>query len=592
MSEIRHHNATVVECFREKRGGNIYLLKLKIEGEKVFEAGPGQFVVLTPMSERSVMPRPFSIVDVEENVVSILIKAVGKNTKAYACLKPGEKINVTGPQGSLIPIKKKDVDYILVVGGIGVAALLFFAKKLREEKKAVTVLLGAKNYNELSGEFYLEKIRCNFESISEMDFCANPYRKGLVTDLLEESLERKGKKTVVITCGPKPMLKKVAEICKHYGIECLVILEEVMACGVGSCKGCAISCVDGSVKHVCSDGPVFKAKEIDWEKLIPKINRKKPCKTLSKKAMNVVLEGRNGATLKLDYPTMNSSGCLGIEALEKGRFDYSKLGALVTKGVTVEPRNGNEMPRTCETPSGMLNSIGLENIGLDKFVKKELPRWKKMGKPVIVNISGFSIEDYAKLAIKIVLAGIDAIEVNISCPNVEEKGGMVFGTNPEYAAEVTEAVRFAAPRAFVIVKLTPNVTDIAGIARAVTDAGADAISLVNTVLGMAIDVHTRMPKIAAVYGGLSGPAIRPIAVRMVNQLYKADLGIPIIGMGGIEDGDSAAEFIMAGANAIAAGTGGFGNRLIFSDIENTLKEIIMRHGFSSIKELTGSMIMR
>ena len=297
----------------------------------------------------------------------------------------------------------------------------------------------------------------------------------------------------------------------------------------------------------------------------------------------------NLAGLELDYPAMNASGCLGLKALMDGSFDYSKLGALVTKGVTVLPRVGNKMPRICETDSGMLNSIGLENSGSDVFIRDELPVWLSWGKPVFVNISGFSVDEFAELAQILDDTAIAGYEVNISCPNLGSDK-VIFGTDPELARKVTQAVRRVTNK-IVIVKLTPNVTDIVSIARAAVEGGADAISLINTVQGMSIDPMTRRPKIAMVTAGLSGPAIRPIAVRMVHQLVQADLGVPIIGMGGIVDAESAAEFFMTGANVIASGTGSFSDRQIFTHINDGLEEIIKQYGFTSIKNLVGSVVI-
>jgi dihydroorotate dehydrogenase (NAD+) catalytic subunit len=225
---------------------------------------------------------------------------------------------------------------------------------------------------------------------------------------------------------------------------------------------------------------------------------------------------------------------------------------------------------------------------LKEFFQNELSRWANLGKPVFVNICGLSIEDYIMLTLAADYSKAVGVEVNISCPNLKH-GGIVFGTVAQSAYEVTKAVR-AATGKLVIVKLTPNVTDIVSIARAAVEGGADVISLINTVQAMAINPYTRRPKIGMIMGGLSGPAVRPIAVRMVHQLYQAKLGVPIIGMGGVENGESAAEFFMVGANMVAVGTGGFRDREVFTKINNGLEKIIRHHGFTSITQLMGSMI--
>lgn len=573
------YQAVVRRCVPEKDGSDVFLLELELANGSKFSASPGQFIVLEPGDKRSVMPRPFSIVEIEGNVVSVLIKVVGRNTKAYSELKPGERIGVIGPQGSAISIDKNTESCILVGGGIGGAALIFLAKEMIAQKKCCTVLLGARDKNQISGICFFEKYGADVMTITEV----GEGQIGFVTDLLEESVA-KDDGALVVACGPKPMLKKVAEVCSESGNPCLVMLEEVMACGMGSCKGCAVFGKDGSVKHVCTDGPAIDADWIDWQRFLPALIVDLPESSgLDKECMSVKL-----GDLQLEYPTMNASGCLAIEPLEEGRFDISKLGALLTKGVTVERKAGNAMPRTCETPAGMINSIGLENVGLEEFIQNELPRWTRLGKPVFVNISGFSIDDYIRLAEAVDKTSAVGVEVNISCPNIKD-GGITFGIDPHLAYQVTNAVRQVTGK-HVIVKLTPNVTDIVSIAKAVVDGGADSISLINTIQAMSIDPFTRKPKIGTMMGGLSGPAIRPVAVRMVRQLFQADLGVPIIGMGGIEDGESASEFFMAGANLIAAGTGGFSNRQVFTRINDGLEKLVKYHGFSSINQLVGSMI--
>lgn len=579
---LTSYQSVVKKCLPEKDGSDVFLLELELESSSEFSVFPGQFIGLEPGDNRSVMPCPFSIVEIEGNVVSVLIKVVGRNTKAYSELRPNDKIKVTGPQGSAIPIDSDVENYILVGGGIGGAALILLAKELFRQGKSCTVLLGARDQNQISGEDFFERYGAKLSIITEI----GDGHTGFVTELLEEITKDDNGSAIVVACGPKPMLKKVAEVCAKYGNRCLVMLEEVMACGIGSCKGCAVFGKDGSVKHVCTDGPAIDADWIDWQKLIPTSIADLSENIDLEKATMVVELGN----IQLDFPTMNASGCLAIDALEEGCFDITKLGALFTKGVTVMNKIGNVMPRICETPAGMLNSIGLENIGLEAFIKNELPRWLALGKPVFVNISGFSIEDYILLAKAVDKTDATGVEVNISCPNIKD-GGITFGIDSQLAFEVTKAVRQVTSK-HVIVKLTPNVTDIVGIARAAVDGGADSISLINTIQAMAIDPFTRQPKIGTTMGGLSGPAIRPVAVRMVCQLYQADLGVPIIGMGGIEDGESASEFFMAGANMIAAGTGGFSNRKIFSCINDELEKLIAYHGFSSINQLVGSMLTR
>lgn len=573
------HMAIVRKCEPEKLGSDVFLLELEVLDMENFVAGPGQFIMLQPKHDRSVMPRSFSVVEVEGNIVTVLIKAVGNNTKEYSKLVPGEKIDFSGPHGSEIVIDPDADFFIIIVGGIGVAALISLAKRIKEQGKRVIVMIGAKTRKQISGFRFFDRYGIETLIVVDNENMQKPFASDY---LLETILKNENCSIRVYSCGPMKMLGVVNTICDYSKCKCTVVLEEVMACGTGSCKGCAIVGKDGSVKHVCSDGPAFDSDWIDWEKFLPE----EPVR------YRKYFSADNGMKTKLndvllDYPTMNSSGCIGIDALENGEFDISKLGALVTKGVTVEPRAGNTMPRICETPAGMINSIGLENVGLEVFMKEELPRWLQLGKPVFVNISGFSAKDYYVLSMELDYTCIAGFEVNISCPNVKS-GGIAFGVNVHSAYEITKAVRRMTNK-IVIVKLTPNVTDIVEIAKAAVEGGADAISLINTVQAMAIDPYTRRPKIGAILGGLSGPAVRPIAVRMVYQLRKAGIGVPIIGMGGIEDGESAAEFFIAGADMVAVGTGGFSNRKVFSDINDGLEKILRYHGYDSIKQLVGNL---
>ncbi|NDY42470.1 dihydroorotate dehydrogenase [Dissulfurirhabdus thermomarina] len=256
--------------------------------------------------------------------------------------------------------------------------------------------------------------------------------------------------------------------------------------------------------------------------------------------------------LRLENPVLLASGTCGYGAELADLVDLDAVGGIVAKGISLEPMPGNPPPRTVETPCGLLNAIGLENVGLQAFLDEKLPRLRRFRARVIVNILGSRPEDYAALAERLDGAGgVDAVEVNISCPNVKA-GGAAFGTDPAAAAAVTRAVR-RVTRLPVIVKLSPNVTDVTEIARAVEAAGADAVSLINTLLGMAVDLEARRPALSTVFGGLSGPAVKPVALRMVWQVSRA-VGIPVIGIGGIASARDALEFLVAGAAAVQVGT--------------------------------------
>lgn len=289
--------------------------------------------------------------------------------------------------------------------------------------------------------------------------------------------------------------------------------------------------------------------------------------------------------LTLKNPVLTASGTFGFGEEFSDFIDLNKLGGFIVKGITLEPRQGNDYPRMVETPSGMINAVGLQNKGVDYFIEHIYPRISHYDTNIIVNVSGAKIDDYVAVAQKLNnLDKIPAIEVNISCPNVKQ-GGMAFGTSASGAADVTRAVRKAYDGTLII-KLSPNVTDIASIAKAVEAEGADSVSLVNTFMGMAIDVEKQRPYLSTITGGLSGPAIRPIAVRMVWQVAKA-VSIPVIGLGGIMNARDALEFIMAGATAIQVGTANFVNPRTTVEIVDGIDDYCRRHNVSDINQLIG-----
>lgn len=290
-------------------------------------------------------------------------------------------------------------------------------------------------------------------------------------------------------------------------------------------------------------------------------------------------------SLKLKNPVLTASGTFGYGTEFADFVDLNRLGGFIVKGTTLNAREGNDYPRMAETPSGMLNAVGLQNKGVDYFINNIYPTLLDIDSEIIVNVSGASIDDYVEVARRLApLERINAIEVNISCPNVKQ-GGMAFGTTCDGAASVTKAVRDTFDKT-LIVKLSPNVTDIVSIAKAVEAEGADSVSLINTMLGMAIDVERQRPYLSTITGGLSGPAVRPIAVRMVWQVAKA-VKIPVIGLGGITSGRDALEFIMAGATAIQVGTYNFVDPAVTSIIVDEIDDYCRRHNVSDINELRG-----
>ena len=295
----------------------------------------------------------------------------------------------------------------------------------------------------------------------------------------------------------------------------------------------------------------------------------------------------NIGKLKLKNPVLTASGTFGYGEEYSDFVDLNRLGGFIVKGTTLNHREGNPYPRMVETPSGMLNAVGLQNKGVDYFINEIYPRIKDVDSQVIVNVSGACLEDYVKVCEKLApLDRIEAVEINISCPNVKQ-GGMAFGTTCAGAESVTKAIREAYDKT-MIVKLSPNVTDIAEIARAVEAAGADAVSLTNTFLGMAINVETQRPYLSTITGGLSGACIRPIAVRMVWQVANA-VKIPVVGLGGIMTGRDAVEFMLAGATAVQVGTANFVDPAVTVKIVDYIEEYMKRHGIEKVTDLIGAM---
>ena len=291
--------------------------------------------------------------------------------------------------------------------------------------------------------------------------------------------------------------------------------------------------------------------------------------------------------LKLQNPVLTASGTFGYAQEFEGLVDLNRLGAIIVKGLALRPTAGNPPPRIVETPCGMLNAIGLENVGIDAFADQKLSFLKTLSPPIFANIYGSCIEDYAELAARLeAMEGIAGVEVNISCPNVKA-GGVAFGADPDVAYRVVTAVREKTTK-HLMVKLSPNVTDITLIARSAEAAGADSLSLINTITGMAIDLETRRPKIANITGGLSGPAIRPIALRMVWQVVQATQ-IPVVGIGGIISAEDALEFLITGASAVQIGTANFINPQVTTDIIDGIEMFLAQHHIASVGDIIGTL---
>ena len=295
----------------------------------------------------------------------------------------------------------------------------------------------------------------------------------------------------------------------------------------------------------------------------------------------------NIGKLKLKNPVMTASGTFGYGEEYSEFVDLNKLGAIVVKGLSLKPMEGNPSPRIYETPCGMLNAIGLQNVGVKEFLKIKLPYIRKFDTKLIVNIFGNTLQEYVKLSRILDDSGVDGIELNVSCPNIK-KGGIFFGTDKKMLQKLLSKVRASVRNAVLITKLSPNVSYIQEFAKIAEECGSDAVSLINTIPGMAIDIKTRRPRIANITGGLSGPAIKPIAVRMVYETFRA-VKIPVIGMGGIMNSSDAIEFMLAGATAVAVGTANFINPSATIDIIKGIESFMAENNITDVKELTGGL---
>jgi dihydroorotate dehydrogenase (NAD+) catalytic subunit len=301
----------------------------------------------------------------------------------------------------------------------------------------------------------------------------------------------------------------------------------------------------------------------------------------------VTLAIRSGG-IEFRNPVLTASGTFGYAREFEGLADLHAIGGLVTKGISPKPRFGNRTPRICETASGMLNSIGLENVGVEGFEHDKLPYLRTCGAKVLVNFFGTTFDEYVDCGERLAqLDGVDGLEMNVSCPNIKA-GGIEFGTDPRVLGDLVRACRAVVKKPLWI-KLTPNTSDIVALARACADNGADALSIINTITGMAIDVRTRRPKIATVFGGLSGPAIKPIALRMVYQVHRAGIPLPISGIGGIQNGQDAVEFFLAGASTVQVGTQSFVDPAAAERIVREVEEFCRRDGITDFRELIGAL---
>jgi dihydroorotate dehydrogenase (NAD+) catalytic subunit len=542
---------------------------------------PGQFYMLATerhwdeRGERPFLPRAFSVADTtpltspfiattanKDKVSGVrldfLIEGIGPGTDRLCALEPGENVWVNGPLGNSFSTPS-GAGAILVGGGIGIAPLALLRRHFAAKNIPTRVLLGFRDATHSGGLDDLFAC-CEVRLASDDGHVGH---HGHVTDLLAAMLEGDdASSAAVYACGPPPMLDAVEKLCSVRNVPCELAMESPMACGFGACYGCAIPKSGSGYRRLCVEGPVIRSLPGGGAVGGP---------TPEEASATAGGGGSPAATgpagperhvdfcgIRLRHPVINGSGTFDAIAARRvygdALLEDFPFAAFVSKTITPEPRAGNEPQRIWETPAGMINSIGLPNKGLEGFLAEDLPQLAELPVPLIVSVMGTSREDFSRLVQGVGERDeVAAIELNVSCPNVHS--GLIVGEQPDETASLLEALRPLTEKP-LIVKLTPNVADPAAVAVAAEQGGADAVSLINTLKASAIDPATRQPGIAAGHGGLSGPAVRPIAVAQVRAVAAA-VSLPIVGMGGVSNGADAFEMICAGAALVAVGTENF-----------------------------------
>jgi dihydroorotate dehydrogenase (NAD+) catalytic subunit len=558
------------------------------------EPEPGQFYMLASVrhweerGQRPYLPRALSVADTAPQGggrrLDFLIEGIGPGTDRLCELRPGEQVWVNGPLGNEFSAPRElspdAAGAILVGGGIGIAPLALLRHRFAACNIPTRVLLGFRDQAHSGGLDDL--FACCEVKLASDDGHAG--HRGYVTDLLATMLEGDDAgSAAVYACGPPAMLGAVAVLCAEQGVACELAMEAPMACGYGACFGCAVPKAGGGYMRLCVDGPVvravgegggisplagFFARRVEddsrgfrGEKQDAAAQRDAPI--LPSQAESPV----EFCGLKLKHPVINASGTFDVMAARRvygdALLEDFPFSAFVSKTITPEARVGNEPQRIWETPAGMINSIGLPNEGLEGFLAEDLPQLAELPVPLIVSVMGTSAEEFRKLVEGVAERDeVAAIELNVSCPNVHS--GLIVGEQPSETLALVEALRSLTGKP-LIVKLTPNVADPASVAVAAEEGGADAVSLINTLKAGAIDPKTGEAGIAAGHGGLSGPAVRPVAIAQLRTVAAA-VDLPIVGMGGICEAADAREMLTAGATLVAVGTESFrdpraGNRI-------------------------------
>lgn len=594
-------NCSVVESAFPKN--SVFLLKVKVNENN--EPAAGQFFMLHCERSNFLLGRPISIFHAkkENGVVFleflILKKGEGTGTCEICGLQNGDKISLLGPCGNSFEVinnefftgNKDDlndalpegsVKVCIVGGGIGVAPVAGFAETLP-----------AKSYDFYasfkSGSYGLENLNAKNLVITTDDGSVGVH--GMLPAALTAQVLKEKKYSVLYACGPTPMLAYLQKICAEAGVKCFLSMESRMACGVGVCLGCVIDTCEGK-KRCCKDGPIFPGEILKFAPTVDEVAgvkvqpKREPLADGVEPDLSVDIAGVHFAN-----PVIGSSGTFGFGTEYSSVFDVNRLGGISSKGLTLEPREGNDGIRLHEIPSGLMNSIGLQNPGIPHFIKEELPEMMKLKPVTIANLSGSSLETYTEGAKLLDKTDVPVIELNISCPNVSA-GGAAFGMSCSAAQTVVAAVRKLTKKP-LLVKLTPQSPELNKVALACIEAGADGISLCNSFQGIAIDIERGVPVFEKLKAGVGGPAVRPIAVRLIYELIEAinslpvEKRVPVVAIGGIATWQDAVEFIMAGASAVQVGTATFANPNAMIEIIDGLSEFMKRKGYTKLDDFRG-----
>ncbi|MCM1321018.1 MAG: dihydroorotate dehydrogenase [Bacteroides sp.] len=571
-----------ISCTRAAE--EVFLLKITVDSLPAVECG--QFFMLRSVPSKVLLSRPISVYMADGNVLEFLILRKGSGTAELCALAPGSSVDILGPQGNTFPRpsvrgSSGTVFPAIIGGGIGVAPVAGFAASLPPASYDFYACFRHESYG-------LEHIAPHSLCITTDD--GHEGIRGMLPDVFTPAVLAEKGYTEVYACGPVPMLAYVQKVCAAAKVPCYLSMEAHMACGMGACLGCTVKTVHGN-RRCCKDGPVFAGNELLFDSFPSSAPAAKQNIPISAAAADLSV---SVAGVRFANPVIAASGTFGYGSEYSPLFDVNMLGGICSKGLTLEPKAGNSGTRLQETPSGLINSIGLENPGIPEFIEKKLPLMLSLKPVTIVNLSGSSVETYVQGARLLDKTDAPMIELNISCPNVKS-GGMAFGLEPAAAAEVTAAVRAATSKP-LMVKLSPNAPDIVSVADAVRRAGADAISLVNTFQAMAVDIEKKRPVFDNIKAGLAGPAIKPLALRLVYDVCLAmkhlpeEERIPVIGLGGIQTWQDAAEFIMAGACAVQVGTATFAHPNCMISIIEGFRSFMMRNKYEKISDFCGIIL--